>query len=298
MRATPDRPVVSTGSMTTPSTPRPDSVADRARTLHALHDPAAPLALANVWDVASARVVEAVGAPALATTSAGVAWALGVPDGDRLTRADLLAAVRRITDAVAVPVSVDAEGGFAADAAEVAATITGLLDVGAAGVNLEDGACGPEGLAARVEVARTAADRAGVPLFVNARTDVFLGGGELLGGGDDERFAEAVARARRYVDAGADGIFVPGVVDGEVIAALAESIPVPLNVMVRPGLPPVAELGRLGVARVSLGSSVAEAAYAVARRAAAELVSAGTYASVAGGIDYGELDALVGGSRA
>jgi 2-methylisocitrate lyase-like PEP mutase family enzyme len=292
-RATPQAAVVSTGSVTTLNAPAPASTADRARRLHALHDRAAPLALANVWDVASARVVEAAGAPALATTSAGVAWALGVPDGDRLARADLLAVVRRITDAVTVPVSVDAEGGFATDPADVAATVRGLIDAGAVGVNLEDGACGPDGLATRVAVARAAADRAGVPLFVNARTDVFLGGGDA----DDGRFAEAVARARRYVEAGADGIFVPGVVDRQVIAALAEAVPVPLNVMVRPGLPPVAELGRLGVARVSLGSSVAEAAYAVARRAALELVAAGTYASVADGLDYAELDALVAGSR-
>jgi 2-methylisocitrate lyase-like PEP mutase family enzyme len=278
--------------MTTHDPARRAATAERALRFHALHDPAAPLALANVWDVASARVVEAAGAPALATTSAGFAWALGARDGDRLDRDALLAGVRRIVDAVDVPVTVDAEGGFAADAADVAVTVAGLLDAGAVGVNLEDGACGPEGLAARVAVARDTADRAGVSLFVNARTDVFLAGA----GDPDALLAEAVARARRYVAAGADGVFVPGVVDPGTVAALAAAVPVPLNVMVRPGLPPVAELGRLGVARVSLGSSVAEAAYAVVRRAAVELATAGTYTAVADGIDYGELDALVGGS--
>lgn len=278
--------------MTTHDSARRAATAERALRFHALHDPAAPLALANVWDVASARVVEAAGAPALATTSAGFAWALGARDGDRLDRDALLAGVRRIVDAVDVPVTVDAEGGFAADAADVAVTVAGLLDAGAVGVNLEDGACGPEGLAARVAVARETADRVGAALFVNARTDVFLAGA----GDPDALLAQAVARARRYVAAGADGVFVPGVVDPGTVAALAAAVPVPLNVMVRPGLPPVAELGRLGVARVSLGSSVAEAAYAVVRRAAVELATAGTYTAVADGIDYGELDALVGAS--
>ncbi|GIG36849.1 isocitrate lyase/PEP mutase family protein [Cellulomonas pakistanensis] len=272
----------------TPTTPAADLDA-LARRLHALHDPAAPLALSNAWDVASARVVEAAGAPAVATTSAGVAWSLGRPDGDRLGRADLLAAVRRITAAVAVPVTVDAEGGFADDAAGVAATIDGLLDAGAVGVNLEDGDRPAAELAARVAAARAAADRAGVALFVNARTDVFLRG---LGDPAD-RMAETVARARRYVDAGADGVFVPGVVDAATIAELAAAIPAPLNVMVRRGLPPVPELGRLGVARVSLGSTVAEAAYAVARRAAAELLASGTYGVLAEAMDYAELDGLV-----
>lgn len=270
------------------------STADaRARTLHALHDPAAPLALSNVWDVASARVVEATGAPAIATTSAGVAWALGRPDGDRLERADLLAAVRRIVAAVDVPVTVDIEGGAAVDADDVAETVRGLLDAGAVGLNIEDGTRGPDELAARVAVARAAADRAGVALFVNARTDVFLRGV----GAPEDRVAETVRRARRYVEAGADGVFVPAVVDAPTIAALAAAIPAPLNVMVRPGLPPVPELGRLGVARVSLGSSVAQAAYAVARRAAEELRASGTYGVVAEGLDFGELNALVAGLR-
>ncbi len=270
------------------------STADaRARTLHALHDPAAPLALSNVWDVASARVVEATGAPAIATTSAGVAWALGRPDGDRLERADLLAAVRRIVAAVDVPVTVDIEGGAAVDADDVAETVRGLLDAGAVGLNIEDGTRGPDELAARVAVARAAADRAGVALFVNARTDVFLRGV----GAPEDRVAETVRRAHRYVEAGADGVFVPAVVDAPTIAALAAAVPAPLNVMVRPGLPPVPELGRLGVARVSLGSSVAQAAYAVARRAAEELRASGTYGVVAEGLDFGELNALVAGSR-
>jgi 2-methylisocitrate lyase-like PEP mutase family enzyme len=280
--------------MTSTSHPAAADLDARARRLHALHDPAAPLALANAWDVASARVVEAAGAPAVATTSAGVAWSLGLPDGDRLDRDALLAVVSRIAGAVAVPVTVDAEGGFAAEAADVATTVAGLLDAGAVGMNIEDGGRAPEELAARVAAARAAADRAGVALFVNARTDVFLRG---LGAPED-RVAEAVARARRYVEAGADGIFVPGVADPATIAELAAAIPVPLNVMAVPGLPPVAELGRLGVARVSLGSSVAEAAYAVARRAAVELAGPGTYGVLADGVDYRELDALVAAGAA
>ena len=265
------------------------TLAAQALRFHSLHDASRPLALANAWDVASALIAEAAGAQAVATTSAGVAWSLGMPDGDCLGREEALAVITRITAAVSVPVTADIESGFAATTADVAATVEGLLAAGAVGINIEDGTCGVDELAARIAVTRTVADRAGVRLFVNARTDVFLRGI----GAPAQRVAESLNRAARYLDAGADGIFVPGVADAATIAELTSGIGAPVNVMAGPGSLSVAELSRVGVARVSLGSSVAQAAYALVHRATKELLASGTYESVAAGLEYGELNGLL-----
>ncbi|MFF2009313.1 isocitrate lyase/phosphoenolpyruvate mutase family protein [Streptomyces sp. NPDC058195] len=259
-----------------------------ARVFRSLHTAPAPLALANAWDVASARVIEAAGAPAIATTSAGAAWSLGLPDGDFLDRDQAVERVGQIVAAVAVPVTADIEGGYGADAAGVAETVAGMLAAGAVGVNIEDGTRPPAELARRLAVARRTADRAGADLFLNARIDTFLSGL----GAPDTRLKETLVRARMYIDAGADGIFVPGVTDTATIAALAEDIAAPLNIMASPGTPTVAQLGSLGVARVSLGSGVAQAAYAAARRAARELLGTGGYGSLADGLAFPELNAL------
>ncbi|WIB41845.1 isocitrate lyase/phosphoenolpyruvate mutase family protein [Curtobacterium sp. MCLR17_058] len=266
-----------------------NTTSTRAATFHGLHDHRSrPLVLVNVWDAVSARLVEDAGATAIATTSAGVAWSLGRPDGNTLTRAEAMDAVARIAASVSVPVTVDIESGYADDADGVARTVDAVLEAGAVGINIEDGRLHPDALADRIGAARRAADRAGVPLFVNARTDVHLAG--LV---DPERLlAETLERARRYRGAGADGVFVPGVRDVETIRALVESIDGPVNVMAGPGSPTVAELARLGVARISLGSAVAQAAYAVVRQATAELRTTGTYDSLAGGVDYADLNAL------
>ncbi|MEV0410038.1 isocitrate lyase/phosphoenolpyruvate mutase family protein [Streptomyces sp. NPDC050448] len=264
---------------------------DLARRFAELHDPAAPLALANAWDVVSARLVEAAGAPAVATTSAGVAWSLGAPDGDALTRDRALDLVARVAAAVAVPVTADIEGGFGADPAGVAETVTGVLAAGAVGINIEDGTRPAAEHAERVAAARAAADTAGVPLYVNARIDTFLFGlGE-----EASRLDETLARAAAYLRAGANGIFVPGVTDPATVTELVKGIDAPLNILVGPGAPSVAELGALGVARVSLGSSVASAAYDVVRRAAEELIAGGTYATLGDSLPYGELNALLKG---
>lgn len=270
------------------------SPADRAHRFRALHDPARPLVLANAWDVASAVVAAAAGAPAVATTSAGVAWSLGVPDGDHLDRTRALDVVARIAAAVDVPVTADVEGGFGSTAAEVGETVAQVIAAGAVGLNIEDADRDPVVLAERVVAARRAADRAGVPLFVNARTDVYLRGL----GDPASRLDETVARAHRYLDAGADGIFVPGVVDATTIAALTERIPAPVNVLVGEGTPPVPELGRLGAARVSLGSDVALAALALVRAATRELLATGTYGAVADRLTYADVNALLAGTGA
>ncbi|MFJ5546198.1 isocitrate lyase/phosphoenolpyruvate mutase family protein [Streptomyces sp. NPDC093225] len=266
---------------------------DKAVLFRSLHDSARPLALANAWDVASARVIETTGAPAIATTSSGIAWSLGHPDGEALSPHRVPELIARIVAAVDVPVTADIEGGYARDAAGVADTVTRVLEAGAVGVNIEDGSRPTTELRARLTAARAAADRAGVPLFVNARTDTYL-----FGLGDPAtRLQDTLERARGYVDAGADGIFVPGVTDPAAIAELAAGIPVPLNVMAVPGMPDVAGLGALGVARVSLGAGVAQAAYTATRHAAQNLYGTGSYHPLAGAIPFPELDGLFPGPR-
>jgi 2-methylisocitrate lyase-like PEP mutase family enzyme len=212
-----------------------------------------------------------------------VAWSLGARDGDALDRDAAVAAVRRVVAAVSVPVTADIESGFGDDPAGVAATIRGVVAAGAAGVNLEDSVRPVDEMVARLAGARAAAPRD--DLFINARIDNYLRG--------NPDFADTVARAEAYLAAGADGIFVPGAIDPEVIGALVAKIPAPVNILVWPGAPTVAELAALGVARVSLGSGIAEAAYAVVRRAVREALTSGTYASIADSIPYGELNGLL-----
>ncbi|MDP3890287.1 isocitrate lyase/phosphoenolpyruvate mutase family protein [Nocardioides sp.] len=213
---------------------------DGAALFHDLHQrPGRPLVLANCWDVVTARLVEEAGAAALATTSAAVAWSLGRPDGHRLELDLMLATLRRITTAVDVPVSCDIEGGFGEDDAALAAAVRGVIEAGAVGVNLEDSTgSGPlrsiDEAAHRVRVVRDAARKAGVDLFINARTDTYLSGS-----GDLD---ETVLRGRAFVEAGASGVFVPGTGDLDVIGTLVEAVPAPLNVLVGPGSPTVPEL--------------------------------------------------------
>ncbi len=253
-----------------------------------LHTSQKPLALSNAWDVASAVITEAAGAPAVATTSAGVAWSLGLPDGDRLDRERAVAVIASIVNAVNVPVTADIEGGYSETLDGIAKTVVEVLEAGAVGINMEDGSREPADFCARISAARQAAGNAGRDLFINARTDVFLAGVGTL----DQQIAEVLARAEKYVEAGADGIFVPGASDADIVAALTAGIAVPVNIMVGPGSLSVSDLGRLGVSRVSLGSSIAQAAYAVAHRAAEELNTAGTYDAVSEAIDYGSLNGL------
>jgi 2-methylisocitrate lyase-like PEP mutase family enzyme len=268
---------------------------DRARLFRALHTSGRPLVLPNVWDVAGARVVEDAGAAAIATTSAGVSWSLGAADGDRLSRDLAVGLVARVCAAVRLPVTADIEGGYADDPDGVAVTVRDVVAAGAVGINLEDARHGgraaelrPVGeQAERMAAARQAADPDA--LFINARIDTYL----LAAGDPATRLADTLNRAEAYVAAGADGIFVPGVTDPAIVSALAEGVRAPLNVLAGPGASTVGDLARLGVARVSLGSSIAEAAYAVVRRGAREVLTTGTYGTLAGALDYGELNDLL-----
>lgn len=242
------------------------------------------LVLPNAWDVASARLVEQAGATAVATTSAGVAWSLGAPDGDKLSRERAVDLVARVVQAVGVPVTADIESGFGATPAEVADTVRAVADAGAVGVNIEDSQ-GPALRAIADQVERYAAARAAADVFINARIDTFL-----LDAGD---LTETVTRARAYLDTGVDGVFVPGVVDPAVIAELAEAIDAPLNVLGMPGAPSVEELAKLGVARVSVGARVALAAYAYAVQCFGEVLGKGTYESLRADLTHADLNTLL-----
>jgi 2-methylisocitrate lyase-like PEP mutase family enzyme len=267
--------------------------AERFRELHRRR----PLVLPNAWDAASARVIELAGAPAIATTSAGVAWTFGRPDGERLTRDEMLHVVRLIVSAVAVPVSADVESGYGSGTPDdVAETIRGVIGAGAAGVNLEDAPGRNEPLftteaqAERLAAARNAARTAGTDLVINARTDVFLA----RVGPPADCLDQAIRRGNAYLAAGADCVFVPGVADAPAIKALAESIQGPVNILMRPGTPTVPQLAELGVARVSLGPYVAQAALETARRVAREVLERGTYQSLTDLPPFAEVNRMFG----
>ena len=262
---------------------------DLATAFHALHQGPAILRLPNAWDAGSARLIESLGAKAIATTSAGVAWVHGYPDGDKLPVDLLVATIAGIARVTAIPVSADIEGGYSDDPNEVGAVVTAVIEAGAVGINLEDGGGSPDLLVAKIEQARAAAERASVDFFVNARTDVYLRG---LATGE-AAVAESVARARRYADAGADGIFVPGVSDPAEIAALAAAIDRPLNVLARPGLPDAEELQRLGVARLSAGSGICQSLFGQTRRLAEAFLSDGASGPLGeGAMSYPEINGL------
>lgn len=230
------------------------SYADTFRQLHQ----SGFLRLANAWDAGSARLIESLGARALATTSGGVAWANGYPDGDALPVSRLLASVRAMTRVLRVPLSVDIEGGYSDDPATVGDHIAAVLDAGAVGINIEDGGGDPGLLCAKIEAAKAAAARCGVDLFVNARTDVYL-----RGLGDPAQRVELVLeRARHYRQAGADGLFVPGLSRRDDIGAVAGACAMPLNVMSVPDLPSADTLQALGVRRLSAGTALSQALYA------------------------------------
>ncbi|MFY1698931.1 MULTISPECIES: isocitrate lyase/PEP mutase family protein [unclassified Solwaraspora] len=264
----------------------------RAESLRSMHS-GGILVLPNAWDAGSAAAIAAAGARAIATTSGGVAWSVGRTDGHGMSRQEMVDQIRWIADAVDVPVTADIEGGYGPTPGDVADTVEAAVAAGAVGVNIEDSRA-PGGplfdlaeQADRVRAARDGATRAGLPgLVINIRTDVFLFGiGE-----PDGRLADVIERAEAYAQAGADCLFVPGLTDLATLATLTASVPLPVNVMAGPGAPTVAEFEAAGVRRVSLGTAVSQAAYAVAQRAAIEALTKGTYDELDGGLDYGTLN--------
>ncbi len=246
--------------------------------------------LPNAWDAGSARLMESLGARALATTSAAVAWTHGYPDGDALPERLLVATVASIRRVVRIPITVDVEGGYSNEPERVAETVARVIDAGAVGINIEDGAGEPDLLCAKVERIKRTSVRAGVDLFVNVRTDVYLRGLAE----PSHRVEETVARAERYRAAGADGIFVPGLVDREEIRTIASTVGMPLNVMALPGLPNAAELQRLGVRRLSAGAALAQVAFGtIAALASGFLQTGASDPLVEGAMPYPEINALM-----
>ncbi len=243
--------------------------------------------LPNAWDAGSARVLAGLGFPAVATTSAGIAWSCGVPDGGVLGAQRMLDRVAEIVAACPVPVSADLEAGYGPDPADVARTVSRALASGVVGGNLED-AEGGELFDLDRAVDRVAAARAAAPrdaFVLNARTDAYFVGGV------PDPFAETVRRAERYAEAGADCVFVPGVGDADVIRRLAAELPVPLNIVAGLASPAidVPTLFTLGVRRVSLGGSIARAALSTIERAGEELRDAGTLGFLDGALPYAEV---------
>jgi len=239
--------------------------------LRAMHRGPRILLLPNAWDVASARVLEEAGFGAIATTSAGIAFTLGYPDGQRISREEMLRVVARIAAAVGVPVTADMEAGYGDRPEDAAKTARGVMEAGAVGMNLEDRTDDQrhplmdlplqlEKVAAVQEGARTA----GLPIVLNVRTDVFL----LQVGPPEERYDMALQRLAAFRDAGADCVFVPGLHDAEAIGRLVQDLQCPVNVLAGPGFPSVPELEKLGVARVSLGSGPMRATLGLLRKMA------------------------------
>lgn len=245
------------------------------------------LCIANAWDAGSARLIESLGAPAIATTSAGVAWSRGYADGDHLPIDALLATAAEIARVIRVPLSIDVEGGYADEPEVVAGHVVRLAEVGVVGINLEDGSGAPAALCAKIAAIRRALAARGLDVYVNARTDVYLRGLAA----PEQRVEATLQRAAHYREAGADGLFVPGLTDADAIRAIAAGAGLPLNVMLRPQLPPLPELEALGVRRLSAGSDLAEAAYAQVRTLAGGFLHDGR-AGDAPRMDYGAINAL------
>ncbi len=243
---------------------------DLAARFHDLHADGM-LLLANVWDAGSARIAQASGARAVATSSAAVAWAHGWPDGNALPAELLLQTVRAVAAAVTVPLTVDLEAGYSDEPARVAELVSAIVSAGAVGINIEDGNADPGLLCAKISATRAAARGLGVELFINARTDVFLRG--LVAATD--RVSEVTAREARYRAAGANGLFVPGIIEAGDIAAVIGAIELPLNVMARPNMMPAGELRALGVRRYSAGSAIAETIHGLASAMMREFTTSG-----------------------
>ncbi len=251
-----------------------------------MHQSGDILVLANAWDIPSARIFEQAGFPAIGTTSAGIAISLGYPDGQKISRDEMLQVVARIARSVSVPVTADMEAGYGDSATDVADTAMRVISAGAIGLNIEDSTKRPENPLYDVEtqirkitVIRKVAGLLDVPLVINARTDALV-----LGQGDrTSRLKEAIDRGKEYKKAGADCFFPVGAIDPETISDIVTQVGCPVNILATKDVPPVAELRRLGVRRVSVGSGPARATLGLVKRIAQELRESGTYGSLLNG---------------
>jgi 2-methylisocitrate lyase-like PEP mutase family enzyme len=290
------------------------SSAQKASRLLELHHASQPLVLINCWDAASAAMVEHCGLPAVATSSAALANALGFPDGQYIPWAQMLEAVARVCRAVKVPVTADIESGFAADVTALETSIIQIIYAGAVGVNLEDVMPAnpdlqsadpvrhgnplfplPEQIA-RIQAARRAAQAAGIHLVINARTDAYWQSGV----DPAEAMRGTLERGRAYLQAGADCVFVPGLRNPDHIKTVIDHLRADhqepaINILAGPGVPSIPELAKLGVKRVSYGSGPHRAAMGLLRRMAEEAKTSGTYQALTeGAVPYEEINGLMG----
>ena len=265
----------------------------KANLFRDLHRGSKVLLLPNAWDVATARVLEQTGIAAIATTSAGIAFALGYPDGQKISRKEMLAMVSRIATKVKIPVTADVEAGYGDRPEDAALTARAVIESGAVGLNLEDGS--DRQLAdlslqlEKIAAVRETSRAMGVSLVLNARTDVYL----LQVGNPESRFGETVKRLSAFRDAGADCLFAPGVRDLPMISQLVRELHHPLNILAGPGSPSVPHLQEAGVARVNLGSSPMRATLGLLQRIAQELQTTGTYSTLEGAPSHMEVNKLL-----
>lgn len=259
---------------------------ERAAAFRRLHAPGEFLILPNAWDAGSARIIETCGAPAIATSSAAVAWAAGYPDGDALPPPILVRIIEAIVRVIGVPLSVDSEGGYSNDPATVGRNLADFASAGAVGINLEDGTESPDLLCAKIAEAKR------LDLFVNARIDVLLK--KLVP--PEQAIDEILARAARYREAGCDGIFVPMLANPDEIRTVAKAIdPLPLNVLVLPGLAPAAELRRFGARRLSAGAAIGRAAIGITKQLATGFLADGDSDAIYKHADRTDINSLYAG---
>jgi 2-methylisocitrate lyase-like PEP mutase family enzyme len=265
----------------------------KASAFRAMHHDKRTLVLPNAWDAASARVFEEVGFGAIATTSAGVAFTMGYPDGQRISRDEMLAVVGRIAAAVKVPVTADVEAGYGDRPEHAAQTARDVAAAGAVGMNLEDATGDPRhpllDVALQVEKVKAIREAVREAVVLNARTDVYL----LQLETPEKRYDAALGRLVAYRDGGADCVFVPGLRDAETIGRLVKDLRCPVNILVGPGSPAVPELEKLGVARVTVGSGAMRATLGLVRRMAEELKGPGTYQTFEGAISYADVNRMM-----
>lgn len=271
--------------------------AQKAEQFRKLHHGPRILLLPNAWDVVSARIIEECGYPAIATSSAAVAFSLGYPDGQHISRDEMLDMAGRIARAVNIPVTADLEAGYGLTANDMAETVKAAVAAGIIGMNLEDTTGEDESsfvdLPSQVEKIRAVRETAkslGVPFVLNARTDIYL----TPIGPEATRFERTVERLRAYRDAGADCLFAPCLYDRETIAKLVKAVAAPVNILANPACPPIAELEKIGVARLSAGSGVMRAALGLVRRIAKEMLESRSCDTMfAGTIPHAELNRLM-----
>jgi 2-methylisocitrate lyase-like PEP mutase family enzyme len=272
----------------------------KAEAFRQMHTEGDVLLLPNVWDVASACIIEETGFPAIATSSAGIAFAQGFPDGQRIPPGRMLGVIADIASALKGPVTADVEGGYGSRPEDAARTARQVIEAGAVGMNFEDATGDREHplfdlqlQLERIRAMRETGETLGVPLVINARTDVYL----LQVGEAVARYDEALRRLSAFRDAGADCVFVPGVVDPVTIRRFVRDLHCPINILAMPGSPPISQLTDAGVRRISLGSGPMRAALGLLRRLAGELKSQGTYSALSGAPSHAEMNKLMDWKR-